>query len=157
MFTWSTACTEKVLLFRVLGEQDDASRDIYPRNPHAALSVDGHVAKGPDNPIGSQFISTTNNLELALTMTFERRSTLAVILGPHLDQDIELLDLSSGHPDLAPNNSLATTQLSEVLLRPRINSNAMLVYTYDELFEFWNLDYRSNDLLTYSISRIMDD
>ncbi|OAQ22363.1 hypothetical protein K457DRAFT_143485, partial [Linnemannia elongata AG-77] len=57
MATWTIAHTSKPLLFRVLNEYDDASRGIYPRNPDATLSIDEHIAKGPNSPIGSQYIS----------------------------------------------------------------------------------------------------
>ncbi|KAK3839463.1 MAG: hypothetical protein JOS17DRAFT_188493 [Linnemannia elongata] len=136
MTTWSTACTQEVLLFRVLGKQDDASQGICPRNPYASLSIDEHVVKGPNSRIGSQYISTTLNLELAMKTNIKRRSELAIIFCIRLDKAFMRLDLSSGHSELTPVNSVTTIQLSKVLFYSYINSSAMVVFTYSELIHF---------------------
>ncbi|KAH7045060.1 hypothetical protein BKA57DRAFT_468509 [Linnemannia elongata] len=131
MAMFTSARAEKPLLFRVLNAHEDASKDIRPRDPYATLSVDDHITKGPRSRLGSQFISTTRNPDLAVKMAIRRRSTLAVIIGPHLDEDVKLLDLSSGHSCLSLSSNNTAIQLSEVLLNPRINSNAILSYSYE--------------------------
>ncbi|OAQ22879.1 hypothetical protein K457DRAFT_130980 [Linnemannia elongata AG-77] len=136
MATWFSACTKGVLLFRVVREQDDASQGIYPRDPYATLTVDEHIAKGPTSSIGSQYISTTSNIDLAINMAIKRCSTLAIIICALLDQDIELLDLSSGHHSLSQDSNNTAIALSEVLLRPRINTSAICTIPYSLMFGF---------------------
>lgn len=136
MATWSTACTKGILVFRVLREQDDASQGIYPRDPYATLTIDEHIAKGPTSSMGSQYISTTRNINLAIYMAIKRCSTLSIIICALLDQDIELLDLSSGHHCLSQDCNNTTIALSEVLLRPRINTSAICTISYSAMCDF---------------------
>lgn len=129
MFT-SARAEKLLLLFRVLNEHEDALRGIHPRDPYATLSVDYHIAKGPSSHIGSQFISTTSNPALAINMANRRHSTPAVIIVAHLDEDVKLLDLSSGHSCLSPSSNKTAIDLSEVLLISHINPDAILSYSY---------------------------
>ncbi|KAH7046173.1 hypothetical protein BKA57DRAFT_515296 [Linnemannia elongata] len=134
MAIWSTAFTQGVLLFRALGKQDDSSQGIYPRDSYTALTVDEHITKGPISSIGSRYISTTCNINLAVNMAIKRCSTLAIIICALLDQDIELLDLSSGHNCLTQDSNNTTIALSEVLLRPYINIGAIFTVPYEDLY-----------------------
>ena len=103
-----------------------------PRDPYATLTVNDHIAKGPKGGMGSQYI-TTSNFNLAANMAVKRCSMFTIIICALLDQDIDLLDLSSGHPCLTQDSNNTTVTLSEVLLRPRINAGAIFTVPYDVL------------------------
>ncbi|KAG0248705.1 hypothetical protein BG011_009988 [Mortierella polycephala] len=146
MSTWNPAYSDRVFLYRVLRVQDNPSEGLHPTSPSACLTIKDHVERGGYDVFKrSQFISTTQHLDVAITWAINKESTLVVIFCRHLDPSVTLYDLSKGHHSLSEYYNRIVQKHGEVLVRPEINSSAMEVYSYDRLLQI-NATYLSSNL-----------
>jgi hypothetical protein len=140
-----------MFLFRVLRLHDNPLMGLYPTDPSAQIQIRDHVDRdGPYNFVRSQFISTMRNLKVALRWVFWEQSSFAVISCSLLNPNTIFDDLSMGHESLRVKSNGWVIKHTEVLLRPFINSSAIIaVFSYDDLVRFNPSPSFANDVNSF--------
>ena len=82
-------------VYRVLREEENPSNGLYPKNPNANYSVEGHVLTNSREGYGSQYISTTTDINIAAKYSTKTGNPMVEIDLSKLPNSSTVIDLST--------------------------------------------------------------